>query len=105
MRRGLVSSLIALLLASPLSGGWAQEEGDVKQLWRQIGELRDQGHQREGLPLAQRALLLAEQRYGPEAAETATSATWLANVLQDCGEFDKAKPLLERALAINEKLL
>jgi hypothetical protein len=42
---------------------------------------------------------------GPDHSDTATSLNNLARLLQEQGELAAARPLLERALAIREKVL
>jgi hypothetical protein len=68
----IVRPLVAIVLAG-LLGGWclstaARSQGpdDLTQLLAEVRRLRDQGHYGKALPIAERAVALARQRYGEE---------------------------------------
>ncbi len=75
----------------------------VEQLDAQIAELYRQGRYEESIPLAQRALEIAENALGTEHPRTAVALNNLALLYCETGAYAKAEPLYQRALAINEK--
>jgi tetratricopeptide (TPR) repeat protein len=52
--------------------------------------------------LLELALVIDEAAYGPDHPEVATDLNNLATILQDLGQPEAARPLQERALAIDE---
>ena len=58
----------------------------------------------EARPLHERALAITEAAYGPDHPTVATRLNSLALTLRDLGEPGRARPLLERALAIRRKV-
>jgi tetratricopeptide (TPR) repeat protein len=59
----------------------------------------------EAYPLLEQALIMSEQQYGLEHAETASMVDRLAQCLRLQGKYVEAEPLYQQALAIREKLL
>ena len=56
----------------------------------------------EARPLQERALAITETAYGPDHPAVATALNNLALILRELGQPDVARPLLERALAIDQ---
>jgi len=80
------------------------ELGPVGWLLDMAGRyLRIRGEPGEARPLAERALAIDEQAYGPNHPTVATVLDNLAMVLRDLGRPGEARPLFERALAITEQ--
>jgi tetratricopeptide (TPR) repeat protein len=59
----------------------------------------------QATPLLRDVLAIVEKALGPEHPDTAKRLNDLASVLQAQGDFARARPLYERALAIHEKVL
>jgi tetratricopeptide (TPR) repeat protein len=68
-------------------------------------ELYSQGRYEEAAPLADKAVRLSEQEFGPDDPFTATMLNYLALLYHAQGRYGEAEPLYERALAIQEKAL
>ncbi|HUK91105.1 MAG TPA: CHAT domain-containing tetratricopeptide repeat protein [Blastocatellia bacterium] len=66
-------------------------------------DLLNSGRYDEAIPVAERALAIAEQLHGPDDAHVAWPAISLAKIYENKVEFEKARPLLEHAVAILEK--
>jgi tetratricopeptide (TPR) repeat protein len=63
---------------------------DLNALNQQVYQLIAQGKYQEAIPIAERAVELAKQAYGPERMGMAQSLNNLAMVYQDMGEYAKA---------------
>jgi esterase/lipase superfamily enzyme len=69
---------------------------------RQIAQLKAAGKYAEAVPLAQRALALAEKK-GANSPAVATALDTLAGLYEAQNKYAEAEPLLKRSLAIREK--
>jgi CHAT domain-containing protein/tetratricopeptide (TPR) repeat protein len=87
-----------------LSFGHAQQD-----LWEklnnQVMSLYQQARYAEAIPVAQRALEVAETTFGSAHERTATSLNNLAQLYRAQGRYGEAEPLYKRALEILEKAL
>ena len=72
-------------------------------LRKQVTQLYQAGKYTEAVPLAERYVGLARQRYGEEHAGFATAIAWLGILYDAQGHYAEAEPLYKRALAIREK--
>jgi len=89
----------------PDSGG----DDDVTARWEGLLDQIDQidqegGSMEDALPLAKEALALAEKHFGADAEDTATSASYLADVYAALGDFPRAEPLCQRAIKISKEV-
>lgn len=98
-------SLTALLFATGLNGHASAHSIDLTALNAEVSNLYQQGRYDEAIPIAQRALAIAEKLRGAEQTGLITAATQLAMVYQASGNYAEAEPLFKRALATGEKLL
>ncbi len=87
------------------SPGATQPTDDLAALIQRLGQLHDQGKFVAEIPVARRALELAEKLYGPEHANVGTLLNRLAWLYKSQGSYDDAEPLYQRALTIAEKAL
>ena len=69
---------------------------------RQIAQLKAAGKYAEAVPLAQRALALAEKK-GANSPAVAKALDTLAELYEAQNKYAEAEPLLKRSLAIREK--
>ena len=69
---------------------------------RQIAQLKAAGKYAEAVPLAQRALALAEKK-GANSPAVAKALDTLAGLYEAQNKYAEAEPLLKRSLAIREK--
>ena len=102
--RIVATFLLALLVLSTAGA----QEGDLEEAQRlnaQVVQYYGTGRYQEAIPLAQRALAIAEKALGPAHPDTAGSLNNLAELYRATGAYAKAEPLYERALAIAEKAL
>src|SRR5947207_12046554 len=88
------------------SSSGAQTEAkpdDLSSLLGQARQLYEAGKYAEAVPLAQRAVELAEKRFGPEHPNVATSLNYLAELYHEQGRYAEAVPLPQRAVDLAEK--
>src|SRR5262245_59322152 len=104
-RAALAALLATLVLGTATVGARAQGTDDLAALRAQAHQLRDQGNSADALPIAERYVASARQKYGEEHTEFATAIDALASVYNALGRYAEAEPLLKRALAITEKAL
>ena len=78
-------------------------KSDPAALNRQAMELFRAAKYREGIPLAQQALALAEQRFGPDHELVGRTLRTLAVLYREQGRLADAEPLFKRALALQER--
>ena len=81
----------------------AQENNDLVALNWQAVELHPAGKDEEAVPIAQRALALAERLHGPDHPDVGASLNNLAALYQSQARYVEAEPLYKRALSIREK--
>ena len=80
----------------------AQSDGDLDGLNSQVLQLFQAGWYAAAVPLAEQAVVLAEQKHGGESSETAGALQRLAVIHLQQGRYADAEPLYRRALAIRE---
>src|SRR5512144_2344679 len=99
--------LLAALFAVPASSGSARAQGtdDLDRLNHEIERLYGENKVAAAIPLAERYVALARQRYGEDNPEYATALTWLGSLYESQERFTEAEPLLKGALSIREKAL
>ena len=76
--------------------------GEVAVLNRQIAQLKAAGKYAEAIPLAQKALALAEKK-GATSPDVANALDTLASLYEAQNNYAEAEPLLKRSLAIREQ--
>jgi esterase/lipase superfamily enzyme len=76
--------------------------GEVTLLNRQIAQLKAAGKYAEAIPLAQKALALAEKK-GATSPDVANALDTLASLYEAQNNYAEAEPLLKRSLAIREQ--
>ncbi len=116
--RGIaIAAMTALWLAASTGLAVAGAQEEIEALVTQVHALRDAGKNAEALPLAQKALVIAEQKLGPDSEAAIApliniGAIRLAAILAGQGSFggpagqadwDKAEAPFKRALALREK--
>ena len=94
-----------LLFAALLSTEAMAQSSDLAALNAEVSNLYQQGRYGEAIPIAQRALAMAEKLRGRGQLDLVTAATNLALLYQAAGSYAKAEPLLKRALATAERSL
>ena len=87
--------------SSPASG--AQSADDLTALNHQVETLYRAGKYAEAVPVATRALAVAEQQLGPDHAQVSVNLDNLAELYRVQGLYADAEPLYKRALAIRDK--
>lgn len=86
----------------------AQESAAVERaanLNTDVERLYGEGRYREAVTLAEEALRISGQTLGPIHPAVATSLSNLAVAFDSIGQYDRAVPLIERALAIRAAML
>ena len=107
--RGIaVAAMTALWLAAGAGAAAAGAQEDIDALLAQARDLRDANKNAEALPLAQKALAIAEQSLGPDSEAAIGPVLMLGGIAASAaianeGSWDKAEALLKRALALREK--
>jgi len=81
------------------------EKDEYQHLIEKVIALYQQGKFQEAIPMAKKALSIAEKRFGPDHPDAAQSLNNLAELYRLQGRYDKAEPLYKRALGIREKTL
>lgn len=87
-----------------VNGVSEESRGEWENLARRVVQLHDQAKFSEALPVAKKALDIAEQNFGPNDAHVAISLNSLANIHNSVNNYDAAVPLAQRAVALYEKL-
>jgi tetratricopeptide (TPR) repeat protein len=72
---------------------------------RQVTDMYQKRYYTKAIPVAEKALSLAEKQYGPESPETALSLNNLGMLYKHKKMYSKAEPLYKRSLAISEKIV
>ena len=88
--------------AARKKAGRRVKSSEITLLNRQIARLKAAGKHAEALPLAEKALALAEKK-GPDSPDVAKALDTLAELYEAENKYAEAEPLLKRALAIREK--
>jgi tetratricopeptide (TPR) repeat protein len=100
-------AVMALVLGLWLLPVQAQEppSSRLHALNQQVTELYEAGKFAEAIPIAQRALELAERQFGPDHPEVGTALNNLAELFRQQRRYVDAEALTERSLSIYEKAL
>ena len=98
MRRTTAALLSVLVLASPAAAQAPDDDGDAKAL-----ELFRAGRYEASVPYFQRALDLAEARFGPDDPTLAVEVNNLAEAYRLSDQLDKAESLYLRAVELDER--
>ena len=93
--------LMQLFWVIPISA-LAQSNDDLAALSRQLVQMMNEAKYSEAIPLGQRALAIAERRYGPNHPEVGIALNNLAELYEGVGRYAEAEPLFKRDLAITE---
>lgn len=104
MRRSAHIFLVAVSVLSCTVSTFAQEKS-WKELTTDFSMLYQQGRYSEAARLAEEALTVAKETFGPNHLIVATSQNNLAELYRAQGKYSEAEPLFTRALAILEKTL
>jgi hypothetical protein len=78
-------------------------EPDLLKLDQEVFQLFQAGDYEQSLKIAEQALALAEQRYGPDHPIVAVELRFVAQALTATGRNAEAEQAIRRALAIDEK--
>jgi tetratricopeptide (TPR) repeat protein len=101
--RLVVMALLLGLWSLPVQ---AQEPPpQLHALNQQVTQLYEAGKYAEAIPIAQRALELAERQFGPDHPEVGTALNNLAELFRQQRRYFDAEALTERSLSIYEKAL
>lgn len=104
MKRALTLVALCLFAAAHVAGQTrAGAEEEVRRLGQQVVGLYGQGKFDEALPLARRAVELAEKGLVPGHELTSVALANLANIYVRRGEMPKAEETFERILAARER--
>jgi len=91
----------------PVGSGAIAPASKSSQEWenlaRRVIQLHAQAKFSEALPVAERAVKVAEQTFGPEDINVATSLNSLAVIYNALNKFDAAVPIAQRAVALQDK--
>jgi CHAT domain-containing protein/tetratricopeptide (TPR) repeat protein len=93
--------LVAGLLLVCGEQAMAQRE-TLESLRKQATQLYQIGKSAEALPLAQRVLLILEERFGPSSADVGAALNTLGLIYYSLGRYADAEPTFRRAIAIAE---
>ena len=105
MRLWRPSVLVSFLAAWVAFGApiYAQPD-DLAALNREVKQLYQAGKHAEALPIAHRALEVAERRFGREHPAVGNALNELALLHKSRGQYSEAEPLYQRNIAILEKV-
>jgi len=104
MFRRAIQFFLIVLTCSICSVTTVAQQEDLAALRRQADQLFQAGKFAEAVPLAQRALALAESQFGTEHLAVADALNGLALVYKARGQYVEAEPLYKRNVAIVEKM-
>ena len=104
MRGGItaLALLVALLLAPPVAHAQSPE---LQATVERVKSLFSQGRYEEAVPVAQTAVRLSEQEFGPDHLANAEMLNNLATMYNAQGRYGEAEPFYQRSLNIVEKAL
>ena len=98
-----VAALLLTVLAGALPAQPPAQAGDeIEVLRRQASQLSRAGKYAEAIPISQRALMLAEQRFSPVAPKVAPALNDLAYLYFALNRHSEAEPLYRRLLSIHD---
>jgi tetratricopeptide (TPR) repeat protein len=103
---GWAFPLLAMcMLIARIGVATAQSDETVDALNARVEELYTAGRYGEAVSIAQRAVELAERRFGPDHPHVAQSLEKVATLYYKQGRHAEAEPLYRRALLVAEKAL
>lgn len=104
MRETLVLLLfIVFLFTGGAVNAQIQKQNDLKSTTQSLQIAFENGEFKEAKKLAQRAIELTEENYGPEAKQSLEPTVVLANVLANLGEYGLAKETYLKAFTLTRK--
>ena len=103
--RVMVMALTFAIFAAGAPISAARTGDDAIALSNQEIQLSNQGKYREALPLAEKAVTLAERAFGKEQMNTLRIVNNLALLYQNLGRYQEAEALYRRALEAQERVL
>src|SRR5262245_66074000 len=92
-----------VMVASSSSAQTGAKPDDLSSLLGQARQLYEAGKYAEAVPLAQRAVELAEKQFGPEHPWVATWLSSLAMLYQVQGRYAEGEPILQPILPMGYK--
>jgi CHAT domain-containing protein/Flp pilus assembly protein TadD len=102
-RLGLIMAVTLTMDAFVMAPAFPQQS-EMAALNARVIALHQAGKFAEAMPLAQRALAIAEKALGPNHPDVATSLDNLVELYRVLGHSADAEPLAKRSLAIREKV-
>ncbi len=106
LRAAIRIALVSWLAVAAMVGHVrAQGADDLSALNTQVIQLHREGKHAEAVPIAQRALALAERLHGADHADVGSALHNLALLYLAQRRYADAHPLYERALAVRERAL
>ncbi len=93
--------MLTVLLVLPSCG----QKKSWEELNAKVAVLYQQGRYLEASNVAEEALKVAEETFGPNHINVALSLDNLAVLYQDQGKYAEAEPLFKRAMEIEEKAI
>ena len=103
--KALANKLFVIVMVVLLSASAYAQEALWNELNKKTGTLYQQGQYSEAVKVAEKALKVAEDTFGANHPNVATSLNNLAELYRAQGRYADAEPLYKRALAIQEKAL
>src|SRR5262245_24281733 len=107
MTRGLAAMVLAALVCGVVLVGFAHAQGpdELAAMLAEVDRLHSEGKYADAIPIAERAVTLARERYSEEHVEFAAASARLGKLYFDQGRFSEAELLIKRSLAVREKAL
>ncbi len=100
---------VVLMLAMTGAGVGSAAEDSAEAQWEalngQVVQAYQEGKYQDGIALAEQALALAREAFGPEHPDTLTSMNNLALLYQSQGRYGDAEPLYAETLAVRRRVL
>lgn len=104
-KRYFLPEALVLAVVLGISVAAHSQDTDWQTLNQQVTQLSVGGRDAEALPLAEKALNLADKEYGAESGEKALSLNNLALIYKRQGDYEKAADLYRRSLVISERIV
>ena len=101
----LFKTMMAILLIAMFSIPAFTQEARFRELNERAVKFYQQGRYSEAVQVAEQALKVAENTFGPEHPDVATSLNNLALFYHSQGKYTEAEPFYKRSLTIREKAL
>jgi CHAT domain-containing protein/tetratricopeptide (TPR) repeat protein len=104
MVQSLRCAVVLIAVTTGATGVQSQGADDLAALRAQVTQLHDQGKYAEAIPIAERYVALAREKYGEKHAEFALATSTLGYEYEAQGRYAEAEPLYGRARAIIEAI-